>query len=149
MTARLWRRYDQQMMASSPDRWRPSDADRERYAAALAQAFSEGRIDAADMAARTSHVYTATSIGELDTLMTDLPGPPRPAPKLAPPPPLSPAQAQAQRDRDIVRLIRTGIVLVVIVAAIVVGLVNSIAVDNDGGFVDDGGPVPAEVAESP
>jgi hypothetical protein len=65
---------------SRPDRrWRPSDADRERYAGAISQAFAEGRIDATDMESRTALVYEATSIADLDALVEDMPAPAAPA----------------------------------------------------------------------
>ncbi|MBB5788053.1 DUF1707 domain-containing protein [Jiangella mangrovi] len=61
---------------SRPDRrWRPSDADRDRYAGAISQAFAEGRIDATDMESRTALVYEATSIADLDALVEDMPAP--------------------------------------------------------------------------
>jgi hypothetical protein len=61
---------------SRPNRkWRPSDADRERYAGAVSQAFAEGRIDAADMETRTALIYEARSIADLDALVEDMPAP--------------------------------------------------------------------------
>ncbi|SEF09406.1 DUF1707 SHOCT-like domain-containing protein [Jiangella alba] len=67
---------------SRPDRrWRPADADRERYAAAISQAFAEGRIDATDMESRTALVYEATSIADLDALVEDMPAPAPAAPR--------------------------------------------------------------------
>ena len=69
---------------SRPDRkWRPSDADRERYATAVSQAFAEGRIDAADMESRTALIYEAKSIADLDALVEDMPAPaPAPVPQV-------------------------------------------------------------------
>ena len=66
-------------MSRADRKWRPSDADRERYAGAVSQAFAEGRIDAADMETRTALIYEARTIAELDTLVEDMPAP-APAP---------------------------------------------------------------------
>lgn len=62
-------------MSRADRKWRPSDADRERYAGAISQAFAEGRIDATDMESRTALVYEAASIADLDALVEDMPAP--------------------------------------------------------------------------
>ncbi|HEY9408725.1 MAG TPA: DUF1707 domain-containing protein [Jiangellaceae bacterium] len=78
---------------SSPEmRWRPSDADRERYAAVVADAYSQGRIDSADMESRTALLYEAASIADLDSLVDDLPGDAAP-PRVAVVPPGTSARA--------------------------------------------------------
>lgn len=94
-------------MSSSPEkRWRPSDADRERYAAVVADAYSQGRIDSADMESRTALLYEAATIADLDSLVDDLPGNAAP-PRAAVAPPRTSARA--------VRLI-AGVVVAVAVA---------------------------------
>ncbi|NEE00305.1 DUF1707 SHOCT-like domain-containing protein [Phytoactinopolyspora halotolerans] len=73
-------------MASSgrshgPDRrWRPSDADRERYLEAISTAFSDGRITADDLQSRTALVYEARTIADLEALVEDVPSEPPPVP---------------------------------------------------------------------
>ncbi|WP_158564028.1 DUF1707 SHOCT-like domain-containing protein [Jiangella anatolica] len=62
-------------MSRTDRNWRPSDADRERYAGAVSQAFAEGRIDAADMESRTALIYEAKTIADLDALVEDMPAP--------------------------------------------------------------------------
>ena len=54
---------------------RASNADRERVAAALHEAATEGRLDLNDRDARLAQVYTARTYGELLPLTRDLPTP--------------------------------------------------------------------------
>ncbi|WP_165367634.1 DUF1707 SHOCT-like domain-containing protein, partial [Phytoactinopolyspora endophytica] len=77
--------------STGPDRrWRPSDADRERYAEAVSAAFSDGRISAEDMQSRTALVYEAATIADLEALVDDIPSAsptsPRPVPAVKRPP---------------------------------------------------------------
>jgi hypothetical protein len=60
---------------------RASDADRERFVEALRQHHAEGRLTAEELSERTGQAYTATTLGDLDALATDLPPirPPAPA----------------------------------------------------------------------
>jgi hypothetical protein len=54
---------------------RASDADRDRIAAFLREAFAEGRLDAEEHHERVEQVYSARTLGELTPLVADLPGP--------------------------------------------------------------------------
>ncbi|MCW4355599.1 DUF1707 domain-containing protein [Hoyosella sp. YIM 151337] len=62
-------------MTTDPDRknLRASDADRESVAALLHQASGEGRISFAELDDRLAKVYAATTYGELEPLIDDLP----------------------------------------------------------------------------
>lgn len=62
---------------ASPERAeiRASNADRERVAAALHEAATEGRIDLNELDARLAEVYTARTYGELLPLTRDIPAP--------------------------------------------------------------------------
>lgn len=66
---------------SSRERLRASDADRERAVSFLHDAATEGRLDADELDERVARAFSATTYGELDTLVEDLPMPVRrPAP---------------------------------------------------------------------
>jgi hypothetical protein len=67
---------------SGPDDLRASDADRERVAEALRDAYAEGRLNADEHAERLEAAYAAKTMGELVPLTKDLPatGAPTPAP---------------------------------------------------------------------
>ncbi|MGO4417668.1 DUF1707 domain-containing protein, partial [Streptomyces sp. MCAF7] len=52
---------------------RASDADRDRIADILREALAEGRLDPEEHAERIDAVYRAKTVGELDTLVRDLP----------------------------------------------------------------------------
>ena len=70
------------MTESVPDpladalRLRASDADRERVAGLLHEAYVEGRLSAVEHEERVSEVYQATTYAELVPLLHDLPVPP-------------------------------------------------------------------------
>ena len=74
---------------------RASDADRERVAELLRDAYAEGRLDAEEHAERIGAAYGAKTLGELAPLTRDLPAhrsvsfekPPLDAPRPAPLPP--------------------------------------------------------------
>ncbi|WP_232323762.1 DUF1707 SHOCT-like domain-containing protein [Catenuloplanes japonicus] len=53
---------------------RAADADREMVAERLRTALNEGRIDLAEFDERLQRAYGAKTYGELDGLLTDLPG---------------------------------------------------------------------------
>jgi len=55
---------------------RASDADRERVAEVLREAYVEGRLSPSEHEERLSAVYAATTFGELVPVLTDLPVPP-------------------------------------------------------------------------
>ncbi|MGQ0838356.1 DUF1707 SHOCT-like domain-containing protein [Actinokineospora sp.] len=74
-----------------PYEMRASDADRERFAKALHDAMSEGRLSVTELEERLDQLYTAKTFGELEPLVRDLPGQqvvpaplPRPQPLAAP-----------------------------------------------------------------
>lgn len=59
-------------MARNPD-MRASDNDRDRVAAALREHHAQGRLDVDEFKDRIERAYTAKTLGDLDTLMHDLP----------------------------------------------------------------------------
>lgn len=75
---------------AEPTDLRASDADRDRIADILREALAEGRLDAEEHAERVDGVYRAKTVGELEPLVRDLPGPHaaprRPAPEPGPAP---------------------------------------------------------------
>jgi hypothetical protein len=56
------------------DEMRAADADRQRVADALRQALNEGRLDLHEYDERLQRTYAAKTYGDLDGLLTDLPG---------------------------------------------------------------------------
>jgi uncharacterized RDD family membrane protein YckC len=62
------------------ERMRTSDADRERAVAFLHDAATDGRLTADELEDRVARAFAATTYGELDTLVGDLPIPVRPEP---------------------------------------------------------------------
>ena len=59
-----------------PLRLRASDADRERVAGVLRDAYAEGRLSPVEHEERLSGVYSATTYADLVPLLADLPVPP-------------------------------------------------------------------------
>jgi uncharacterized membrane protein len=53
---------------------RASDADRDRSAAALSEHYAAGRLTLEEYHERLDRAYAAKTLGDLDDLMTDLPG---------------------------------------------------------------------------
>ena len=53
---------------------RASDEDRGRTAAALGEHYAAGRLTLEEFQERLDKAYAATTLGELDRLMSDLPG---------------------------------------------------------------------------
>jgi DUF1707 SHOCT-like domain len=53
---------------------RASDEDRGRIGAALGEHYAAGRLTLEEFQERLDKVYAATTLGELDLLMADLPG---------------------------------------------------------------------------
>ena len=53
---------------------RASDEDRSQTAAALGEHYAAGRLTLEEFQERLDKVYAATTLGELDHLMADLPG---------------------------------------------------------------------------
>lgn len=71
------------MSADQPPDVRASDTERETAVARLREAAGEGRLSLDDLAGRTEAAYGATTRGEIDQLLTDLPAvPPAPAPAI-------------------------------------------------------------------
>ncbi|MFJ7155481.1 DUF1707 domain-containing protein [Streptomyces sp. NPDC101118] len=72
---------------------RASDADRDRIAHVLADALAEGRLTAEEHSERLDALYARKTVGELEALVRDLPGPhaqaqaPAAVPHYAPAPP--------------------------------------------------------------
>lgn len=134
---------------SRPDRkWRPSDADRERYATAVSQAFAEGRIDAADMETRTALIYEAKSIADLDALVEDMPAP---EPSTTPAPA---AQDSATRSSGIgVGWVIGAVAVVLVIMFAVLGSItggsSADSSSDDGAVADPPLPEPPEPPEPP
>ncbi|MGH2910006.1 MAG: RDD family protein, partial [Solirubrobacteraceae bacterium] len=64
---------------SSRESLRASDSDRERAVTVLHDAATEGRLDADELDERVARAFSATTYGELDSLVEDLPMPVRTA----------------------------------------------------------------------
>ena len=81
---------------------RASDADREQFVEALRRHHAEGRLTVEELTERTEQAYAARTLGDLDTLGSDLPPlqPPAaaPAPGTSPPAPAPPSQPPAARQ---------------------------------------------------
>lgn len=83
---------------------RASDADREQVAAALRDAYAEGRLDAEEHAQRLDAAYAAKTLGELVPLTRDLPAHDRVQPKHAPAPAEERAPVPSSGANDIVAI---------------------------------------------
>ena len=59
---------------SSDSRIRASDADRDRTAALLREHHAAGRLTAEEFNERLDKAYAAKTLGDLDQLLSDLPG---------------------------------------------------------------------------
>ncbi|NKQ58156.1 DUF1707 domain-containing protein [Amycolatopsis sp. K13G38] len=71
---------------TSPTRLRASDADRERVAARIQEASTQGRLTLDETEQRLGDVYAAKYVDELDEFVSDLPAEPPPrAPRFPPP----------------------------------------------------------------
>lgn len=78
---------------------RASDADRERVAEALRDAYAEGRLDAEEHAQRLDAAYAAKTVGELVPLTRDLPAHDQVHPRSAAPAPVEePAPVSASNE---------------------------------------------------
>ena len=77
---------------------RASDADRERVASALRDAYAEGRLDAEEHSQRLDAAYAAKTLGELVPLTRDLPAHDRVQPKPAPAPAEEPAPVAGSNE---------------------------------------------------
>jgi Domain of unknown function (DUF1707) len=56
------------------DRVRASDADRDRVAGALREHYAAGRLSADELDERLTMALSARTLGELNRVLTDLPG---------------------------------------------------------------------------
>lgn len=90
-------------------RLRASDADREKVAGLLRDAYAEGRLSPVEHDERLSEVYAATTYGDLLPLLSDLPLPPGSftVPGAGQVVSVSPGQDLARRDDDQVAVIDT------------------------------------------
>jgi hypothetical protein len=68
---------DLQKQTAPASELRASDADRDRVADLLGQALAEGRLTADEHAERIEEAFRARTVGELEPLVRDLPGPHR------------------------------------------------------------------------
>ena len=59
-------------MPQSPKQMRASDADRQRIADVLAEAFADGRLTIQEHSERTDAVWAAKTVGDLEPLIADL-----------------------------------------------------------------------------
>ena len=59
---------------ASDSRIRASDSDRDRTAALLREHHAAGRLTAEEFNERLDKAYAAKTLGELDQLLSDLPG---------------------------------------------------------------------------
>ena len=89
-------------------RMRASDTDRERTASLLREHHAQGRLTPEEFNDRIDRTFTAKTIGELDTLLADLPGIDLyrlPAASIRPAPPgaLRPRSGRAGRDTPLAR----------------------------------------------
>lgn len=63
-------------MATETATTRASDADRERVAALLSEHVGQGRLSMAELDERMTATYGARTLGDLETVLADLPSPP-------------------------------------------------------------------------
>jgi Domain of unknown function (DUF4190)/DUF1707 SHOCT-like domain len=69
-----WPQYGYQMAAHGRATLRASDADRERAAEVLKTGFAEGRLSKDEYDAGVDRVYSARTLGELESATSHLPG---------------------------------------------------------------------------
>lgn len=85
----------------SPEDMRAADVDRERVATRLSHAHAEGRLDLGEFDERVTAAWAARTVGELSTLVADLPDASLTA---SPTPPSSPPPTPAARRGNWLRL---------------------------------------------
>ena len=95
-----------------PAATRASDSDREEVAAELRQHHAEGRLSLAELEERLGAAFSARTLGELSSILGDLPQPPPPSP---PPPTLW------QRLRPRTGYLVGAVVLAGVLAAVIAG----------------------------
>jgi len=106
-------------MSAMPDGYRvpairASDADRDAVISALSEHFQAGRLTTEELEERTGQALAARTLGELDELTADLPGP-----RIAQPSP-SAQQAQPLAPRPGLLAYRAPVPTIAIVAALVI-----------------------------
>jgi Domain of unknown function (DUF1707) len=85
MEAHMTSRYFLDRIAARDPHLRAADADRERAAEQLRQGHAEGRLDLDEFQQRLERCYASKTMGELDSLLSDLPRqPPRDERRLLP-----------------------------------------------------------------
>jgi hypothetical protein len=107
-------------MSTTQNRMRASDADRDAVLAQLSENYQAGRLTSDELEERTGQALAAKTFGDLESLMTDLPGPapaPAPGPVSAPAPGLAPAWI----SRPVLPLAIVALVAVSVVATVAGG----------------------------
>jgi Domain of unknown function (DUF1707) len=106
------------MTTTQSPRMRASDADRDAVLTQLSENYQAGRLTSDELEERTGHALAAKTLGDLQTLMTDLPGSaPAPGPGPAPAPGLAPARI----SRPVLPLAIVALVAVSVVATVAGG----------------------------
>ena len=102
---------------------RASDADRDAVLTALSEHFQAGRLTSDEFDERSGAALSARTLGDLDGLMTDLPGPARTAPPSdpAPMPAQPPMPSSFDRRLPQVRAM-PGVAALLVVAVVALGL---------------------------
>jgi hypothetical protein len=101
------------------DRFRASDADRDRVADALREHYAAGRLTADELDERLTTALNARTLGELNRVLTDLPGAARvPQPGGWRPPQSVPVWVTARRRRPRVAPL---VLLVLLIALVLPG----------------------------
>ncbi|HXW46113.1 MAG TPA: DUF1707 domain-containing protein [Streptosporangiaceae bacterium] len=98
---------------------RASDADRDAVVTALSENYQAGRLTTEELEDRTGRALSARTLGELEELTVDLPGPPSTQPTPQPPRPVA-ARSSWLARRASVPIV--AIVAAVLMAAFAVGL---------------------------
>ena len=106
------------MSTTQNPRMRASDADRDAVLAQLSEHYQAGRLTSDELEERTGQALAAKTMGDLDGLMTDLPGP-APAPDRAPAP--APGLVPARVSRPVLPLAIVALVAVSVVATVAGG----------------------------
>lgn len=106
------------MSTTQNPRMRASDADRDAVLAQLSEHYQAVRLTSDELEERTGQALAAKTMGDLDGLMTDLPGP-APAPDRAPAP--APGLVPARVSRPVLPLAIVALVAVSVVATVAGG----------------------------
>ena len=134
-----------------PARMRAGDAERERVAVAIREHWHAGRLTDEELEQRLGRVFASRTLGDLRTLVSDLPVPPAP-------PRSSSAHARAYVSRALVGWLKKLVVLAASVFAVLVVIGLAVGDDEEAERVDrvdrtpprradrgpDLGPLPAQ-----